>query len=75
MKNLVDINNTLLFEKIASLKAKVKISFPSQQKFHERANQLERENHYLKQEYMDLEYKLATIEDPTKRIRPWAEGG
>lgn len=73
LKNLVDMN-LLLFEKIVALESGAKISLMSQQKIQNRAHQLERENSYLRQEFADLEFKMATIEDLTKRMNLRIEG-
>lgn len=72
-KNLVDMN-LLLFEKIVALEANAKITSVSHQRMCDRMDQLERENSYLRQEFSDLEFKLATVEDLTKRTNLRVEG-
>lgn len=73
LKNLLDMN-LMLFEKIAALEANAKVTLVSHQKLQVRTEQLERENNYLKQDFVDLEFKMATIEDLTKRMNLRVEG-
>lgn len=73
LKNLVDMN-VYLYERVLALENKAMISTTGFQQLQAKANALERENHYFKNEQSVLNFKIASLEDVTKRMNLRVEG-